>query len=578
MRTLLGLLLALPACVVPAGAGAVDPTATTAGGGAAAGPDGGGAAPVAAGPAVAVTAAALATAPVVISAPSTPLTSKLRELGISTSCSGTTTAQPIASFELRASIPKLTIQLDGRRTMNSVDGFVLRSGDKVFTACNATNTYEAQALPPGRYEVYPATTCIDKKLVPDPAREGYADYVCNDRITPKVSFYASDMSMPAQGRQEIPIDALARPRFVEVTLAAGRVVMPTALAGQGCERDAYTIQPDVLLDLTSPLEDLVVRVLPTARPVAMRTQTATDGRACRDDGRRFKYEPSPNRGSSPTYGGGVDLVLGDDAEGKVALWLGSRDPTETSKVTLMISDKTTTFEPYARFDGGFPLDTVERRWLGGLFPQLDLTTFSTTDRRHADFVAAAAVFAATPDAALVHVKRDIAAEDGQPALARGEPLAVVGVGEGGKFFTGLTADGLVVNLKGNAVGLTPPGASAYPTVPRPTTAEVWDMLPPAHAPKAAAYGAKFKKLEACRTQAYAPYDARLPKASAGFVIASKSPEYVRIENAGHAAMDSKCGSKAKLEAKLAPELAKLQALVHAERARLLAVALASHAR
>jgi hypothetical protein len=75
-------------------------------------------------------------------------------------------------------------------------------------------------------------------------------------------------------------------------------------------------------------------------------------------------------------------------------------------------------------------------------------------------------------------------------------------------------------------------------------------------------------------------DGALPGTSAeghaGVLIASKSLEYVRIENAGYAAMDSKCGTKEQLEKKLAPELAKLSALVDAERARLLGGAIAPH--
>ena len=557
------LLVMSTACVVPAGQG-----------GGAAAPTGAGGDGVAA----AVTASALADAPIVFVTPQRPLNTRLKAHGIEgTGCSSYTTAQPIASFELRETVPKLAVQVRGVVGYDSSSGFILRSGDQLYKSCDRSGQLDASALPPGRYDVYPAMGCMKYTNEPDPNREGYYNEVCHESVTASVWLYSGSTAMPTTARQQVTLGKLDRPTFVEVTLAPRRMVVPQGIAGRGCENDAFTLQPDVILDLSEPKEGVIVRVLPTAKPVSMAMQEPADEeRTCLHDDRRYKFERPPNAESHPTYRGGIDLSLDGEANGKVALWLGSKVPADTTKVTLMIVDKTTQFEPLAVFEGGHPRSTVEDRWLGAVFPQLMISTLSNNDARHETFVAAAAVFAATPPSALVYAKRELPGENSAPAIAKDEPLAVLGFNEDAKSIHALTADGLTVYLKSSAYGLAPPAQLAFPATPRPADADIWVMLPPEHAPKAAAYGAKFAKLADCRERAVAPYRARLPKVMPGFVIASKSPEYVRIENAGYAAQDKKCGTKEQLEKKLAPELAKLSKLVDAERARLLAVAIAPH--
>lgn len=546
-------------------------------GGNLAGPGGGGGASAggASGAVTAVTTAQLRTAPIVITPGDRPLDQRIGGTG----CSAFRTSQPIATIELREAIPKLKIRVDGVTGYNSGDGFVLRAGDQEWKACDRTGEMDAGSLPPGRYDVYPAVGCMKYTNDPDPNRPGYYNEVCHESVSTKISIYENTTAMPTDAVRQVALDDLTKPMFVEVALPVGRQATPNEIAGRGCESVAFTLRPDLVLDLPDPRKKVVVRVLPTAKPVRIRSQVAGHERYCGADERRYKHRGSPNLSDAavPSYASGMDVGLGDEAEGKVALWLGSNDPAETTKVTLMITDATTKFEPLAGFDGGFPLDTAARRWVGGLFPQFGLATVLAYDERYRKYATSSALFAAVPTAAFIYAKRDIPSENGSPAIAKGEPLIITELLEDdGSAVRVMTADGLDLVIKANQYELTPPATLAFPTAPRPISADVFAMLPPEQEKKGEAYHAKFQKLEQCRDKAWAPYGAQLPTVSAGFVIASKSPEYVRIENAGHAAQDKKCGTSEQLEVKLAPERAKLQALVDAERARLLTVAVTPH--
>jgi hypothetical protein len=75
----------------------------------------------------------------------------------------------------------------------------------------------------------------------------------------------------------------------------------------------------------------------------------------------------------------------------------------------------------------------------------------------------------------------------------------------------------------------------------------------------------------CRDDAFAPFAAKLPPPpAADKEIVYKNDAYVRIENAGRAAQDRKCGAAATFEAKtLAPMRKKLLALIATARAKAL---------
>ena len=236
-----------------------------------------------------------------------------------------------------------------------------------------------------------------------------------------------------------------------------------------------------------------------------------------------------------------------------------------------------------RAQGGGAAATLEDRWLGRTFPQLDLRELDQHSYAHQELTAKA--FALAPKSTFVYAKldldKDIASGDSDSFPVKNEALLVTGVEQGRVDV--LTADGLHFRVKDTHVLLAPEGAAAV--VPAASRAlhkldlgEAMNMLPTAAKNLAAAHEKRIAAHEACVDRVWAPYGRQLPTYThpAGVeIVTYESPRERAIKDAGNNAVDKQCGTAESVDKGSEQERVKMVAAIEKARAKLLADATAA---
>lgn len=459
-----------------------------------------------------------------------------------TSCAMRTTAQPIATFEVTA--PSLPLHLSVISKENN--GFFLRRGGLYFSQCNGvTMTPTDIRWEPGRYEIFPA------------ARSNFG--------RPQIVSYQVELFDPAsaakqRGLTQLVLDAkLEAPRLITVKTQPGRRKLRDEVSGRNCGQIALPDVPDLSLTIERPIPGLLIRPLPSTPSVQLRLASLGSGGLLRSGCTGSAASPSSAgettpRGprGGPSYVPPSELHFAPDAEGSFTVSVGLGEADQQGTVTLLVADASTKYERLTVIPFGGPSPTLFQRWIGFQFPFLDLAEIDSPHTfAHDNAVLAAQVFAKLPRPALVYAKfafDSATATGNSPEFpVKDEPLALLEL-KGDRAWV-LAADGTQYAVKAGHLALAPSAAPVILSRPRPLNPEsladintVIARLPPLARKLGAAYQARETSWKECRAKAWAPFAAKLPQVMPGFRIAAKSPEYVRVENAGHAAMDKKCGS------------------------------------
>jgi len=474
-------------------------------------------------------------------------------------CGNDITSQPIASIELKQAVPQMELTVEG----GSNDGFVLRNAKGVWFACVSTMGQVPaisglkEGWQPGRYDIYAVSRYGKNATRP---------------FTVEVSDSSKPAAWPAKLKTISLPGKLASPMFVEVTTQPNRRVARAARSGWGCEKDAFANDPDLALVLERPIPGLVVRPMPSATPVNLR-------REARDAKKANKGCPTSNHdgnSAGPSYHAPHELHFDKEDEGTFGISIGTADPNKPTTVTLMIYDASTTLEALAPFAGSASA-TLEDRWLGRTFPQLDLRELDHHSYAHQELTAK--VFALAPKTTFVYAKldldKDIASGDTDSFPVKNEALLVTGV-ENGRVDV-LTADGLHFRVKDTHVLLAPEGAAVVPAAPRALRkldlGAAIGMLPPAAKNLATAHDKRIAAHEACVDRVWAPYGRQLPTYThpAGVeIVTYESPRERAIKDAGNNAVDRQCGTAESVDKGSEQERVKMVAAIEKARAKLLA--------
>jgi hypothetical protein len=475
-------------------------------------------------------------------------------------CGSSMTSSPIASFDIKQADSQLTVALLG----GSRDGFIIRKGDLYWTSCDTTMEPVKEGWQPGRYDIYPI-----------------ARYSQGKQMEYTLELYRPSAPVALDTAQKLVIGGkLDKPMFVDVTLKANRRKLREAHSGRGCEKVALPVIPDIALEIERPIPGLTIRPLPTATPVTVRKEKLSDKQAsiyCVENN-RSGY--SSSNAKAPTYSAPSEVSFGREEEGRFNLSFGTPN-AEEMKITLMVFDDTTVFDPmYVRPFGG-EQPTLEQRWIGYQMPQLRTGSLGNADT-FAEAEHGARVFAAVPKQALVYAKltfdKDLGGGDGFPV--KNEPLVLLGIER--ERATVLTADGLKFYVKASHVLLAPDGATAVPTKSRAAAAKdiggTISMLSPAQKKLGDAHYKRVEARDTCLDRAWEPYRKQLPSITrpAGVdIVVYKSARTKAIEEAGERAMDKKCGTSESFSKQTEATRAKLAVEVEKNRAKLLAEATAN---
>ncbi|HET9993340.1 MAG TPA: hypothetical protein VFQ65_32615 [Kofleriaceae bacterium] len=479
--------------------------------------------------------------------------------GNSPDCGNDMTSQPIASIELKQAVPQMELTVEG----GSNDGFVLRNAKSVWFACEGTIggvpsiSSLKEGWQPGRYDIY-AVSRYGKNA--------------NRPFTVEVSDSSKPAAWPDKLKTISLPGKLATPMFVEVTTQPNRRVARAARSGWGCEKDAFANDPDLALVLERPIPGLVVRPLPSATPVNLRRE-ARDAKKANKGCPTFNHD---GNGGGPSYHATHELHFDKEDEGTFGISLGTADATKPTTVTLMIYDASTKLDALAPFAGGATA-TLEDRWLGRTFPQLDLRELDQHSYAHQELTAKA--FALAPKTTFVYAKldldKDIASGDSDSFPVKNEALLVTGV-ENGRVDV-LTADGLHFRVKDTHVLLAPEGAAVVPAAPRALhkldLGQAMNMLPPTAKNLAAAHDKRIAAHEACVDRVWAPFGRQLPTYThpAGVeIVTYESPRERAIKDAGNNAVDRQCGTAESVDKGSEQERVKMVAAIEKARAKLLA--------
>jgi hypothetical protein len=234
-------------------------------------------------------------------------------------------SRPIASIDIASPSLDLAIAVHGHKGMQ--EGFILRIGDRYWEECDATLHAPKGGFPPGRYDIYPYQYVHENGAVPFDV-EVYAP-----NATRTWSDHVQKLTISGK---------LAKPIFVEVTTAKARRILRDEHAGNGCSKDAFGSEPDVAITVEREIPGLVVRPLPTETPVLLRREHAD----AKDANQRYCQRAGEHGGHGPTYHADSEIGLARQ-EGTFGISVGTPDAAHETKVTLMISDESTVFDPAA---------------------------------------------------------------------------------------------------------------------------------------------------------------------------------------------------------------------------------------
>lgn len=494
--------------------------------------------------------------PIVVKVDQVQVTANIRKvLGIwspDPSCGSNIPTQPIATFELKQPMPEgFTVALDRC-------GLLLVRENEVFSSCsNPAIDDLAGGWKPGKYEIYPI-------------------YDLPKTLDFEIEFFNS--KQPAKLSDKTPRVSigkkLEKPLLVDVVLQPSRRILRERHAGEGC-RAALPSAPDLIVSIERPIPGLVIRPLRTPKPVTMRVE-------CLDSpGRRkfcVKNEAPIGSEYSPSYQVESEMHFKKMDDGEFGISLGSADASDTFKVTLMLFDDSTAFDPLFAIVPEGEL-TLDQRAIPFHFPQLDVRRVRIGTYAGASL--AARLFGAAPSSLFVYPKLDL---DGEIARAldsaneafpkKGEPLLILE--ENRDRVSALAADGLRFDIKKSHLLLAADGGPAPLAAPRPLKKDAsWEMVsamaPPSAKKVKDAYDAREDKFQSCVNRVWAPYGARLDGAiwtisTAGQQdVSIESPRARKIRNEGNAAVRKACGSEESRKTDQEATRVKLLAAIEKER-------------
>ncbi len=494
-------------------------------------------------------------------------------LGVDMDCGSETSAKPLAELELTRDMPaSFTVTVTG----GTDDGFVLRKDGLNWKVCTysigqrPTVTNLNPGWKAGRYAIYPVTRRTPR------GGETFQIELYDPQTPAPWGTKAKKLSLAKK---------LDKPLFVDVTLQQARQVLREEHAGRGC-RLPLPAEPDLVLSLERPIPGLVVRPLYTPAQLALRVQPP--GKQYRAGNRwcsGFRREVVPT-GYAPDWESPVELHLSGQEEGDYALSLGTAQADEAAKVTLMIFDASTRFDPLALVPPRGPLELPQRQ-LALHYPQLDTRELTYASREKAQLTAK--LFATAPRELFVFPKADLDEEmaalrsagiEKQSGLKKNEPLLLLSLGDRAEV---VTADGVRYSLKASYIRPAPEGAIAIPSTPRrllkdTAFGELMGMAPPSTKQLLAAHEAKVARYDACAEKAWEPYSRQLDGAtwtlrdSRGGSVTVESSRASRIRDEGDAAISRACGSTEAQEREQERVRVQLLGEVERDRQKLLATA------
>jgi len=474
--------------------------------------------------------------------------------GESPDCGSQVAPKPVAVIDIQQPSPNMHISVNGA----SNDGFVVKKGNLFWTTCTETISQVPEMGPPkegwqaGKYEIYPVTRY---------AKQGEGHHI-------EVAVFDPTNDAPWSAKvRGVKLDhKLAQPMLVEVPVRADRSLRREGLSGYGCSKAAFAFEPDISLLVARPIPGLVVRPLPTKTPVTVRLE------------RKEKHEkscPHQRDGYShgPSWQPESEIRFASEDEGLFGISVGLPPGATEDKVTLMIYDASTQFDPLAQVALTGPLDVAHRE-LPYHFPQLDLDDLRLDNRAHAELIAK--VFASAPADAFVYPNIDLDGDvarggNGKDYPKKNEPLLVLSAGDHVRV---LAQDGFVFDVKATHIVLAPEGAAAPLAAPRPldkkTELGTLENLDPDKT-LAKNLDAFTKKRDACVDRVAAPYDRQVPTVYVGNeAITVDDARTRRIRDAEDSAIIRTCGSRENWEKQVEATRVKILAQVEKSRASLLA--------
>lgn len=469
-------------------------------------------------------------------------------------CGNITSGKPVAVIDLQQPAPGMHITVHGAGD----DGFIVKKGRAYWSTCTETISQvpemsaPKEGWQPGRYEIYPVTRR-------SPTEEGH-------HIEVAVFDPANEAPWSAKVRGVKLDHKLAAPMLVEVPVRADRQQRREGLSGSGCSKAAFAFEPDISLLVERPIPGLVVRPLPTKSPVTVRLER-------KDKHEKFCPQSRESSSHGPSWQPESEIRLGNEEEGLFGISVGLPPGATDAKVTLMIYDASTQFDPLAQVALAGPLDLPHHE-LPYHFPQLSLDDLRLDNRAHAELIAK--VFAAAPADAFVYPNIDLDGDvanggNGHDYPKKNEPLLVLSAGDHVRV---LAQDGFSFDVKATHIVLAPEGGAAPLAVPRPldkkTELGTLEQLDPDKT-LAKNLDAFTKKRDACVDRVAAPYDRQVPTVYVGNEAITVDDARTRsIRDAEDRAIIHSCGSRESWEKQVEATRVKILAQVEKSRASLLA--------
>jgi len=479
--------------------------------------------------------------------------------GDSGDCGNIVAPKPVAVIDVQNPAPNMHISVHGARD----DGMVVKHGTLFWTLCTdsigqvPTMGPPKEGWQPGKYEIYPVTRA-------SASNEGHHI---------EVAVYDPDNAAPWSSKvRAVKIDhKLAAPLLVEVPVRTDRQQRRDGLSGDRCSKAAFAFEPDISFTIARPIPGLVIRPLPTKSPVTMRIEHKDDKRASRycphTEAQGSRWQPES------------EVHFGQEEEGLYGISVGIPPGATEDKVTLMIFDSSTQFDPLAVAALPGPLDLAHRQ-LTYHFPQLDLNTIDLKSHAHAELIAK--LFATAPAEMFVYPDLDLDGDLAHPASGMGEPgnfpkknepLLVESAGEHVRV---VAADGMEFDIKATHLALAPEGAAAPLAAPRPLAKKLGlgDLEPLSPDKKLEnEIDAMSKRRDTCVDRVAAPYDRQITTVYVGHEAITVDDAHTRnVRDAEDNAIIRACGSREAYEKQLEVYRVKLLAQVEKSRAALLVTA------
>jgi hypothetical protein len=507
-------------------------------------------------PAMIAVAQALTTTPMLADVQGVALNVSVRKaIGAeSPDCGSVTASKPVAVLDIKQPSPNMHISVHGAGD----DGFIVKKDGLFWSTCTQSIGQVPEMSAPkegwqaGRYEVYPVTRRSESP-------EGH-------NVEVAVFDPTNDAPWSSKVRGVKLDHKLDAPMLVEVPVRSDRDVRREGISGYGCTKAAFALEPDISLLIERPIPGLVIRPLPTKTPVTVRLE------------RKEKHQkmcPHEREGSSrgPSWQPESEIRLAGEDEGLFGISVGLPPGATEDKVTLMIFDASTKFDPMTQVALTGPLD-LEHHELPYHFPQLALDDLRLDNRAHLELVSK--VFATAPAGAFVYPNIDLDGDvahggNGHDYPKKNEPLLVISAGDHVRV---LAQDGFTFDVKATHIVLAPEGGAMPLAMPRPldkkTDLGTLENLDPDKSLEKN-LDAFTKKRDACVDRVAAPYDRQVPTVYVGNEAITVDDARTRsIRDAEDSAIIRACGSRENWEKQVEATRVKILAQVEKSRASLLA--------